>query len=60
MESNVEYLAKNSSPNRCKEYENYILNAVGQKINSLNARPVSQKYAKTNDNEHFMSNLYFP
>lgn len=60
IESKVEYLAKTFSRTRRKDYENYILNAVWQKIGSLNARPVSQQYVKGEDNKYFMIDLYFP
>ncbi|PRY81416.1 AbaSI family restriction endonuclease [Alkalibacterium olivapovliticus] len=56
----VEYLIKTFSRTRRKDYENYILNAVWQKINFLNMRPVTQQYVKGENNEYYLIDLYFP
>ena len=56
----VEYLIKTFSRTKRKDYENYILNAVWQKIDCLDLRPVTQQYVKGHDNEYYLIDLYFP
>lgn len=55
-----EYLIKTFSRTKRKDYENYILNALWQKIDCLNIRPVTQQYVKGNNNEYYLIDLYFP
>lgn len=56
----LEYLIKTFSRTKRKDYENYILNAVWQKMDCLDIRPVTQQYVKGNDNEYYLIDLYFP
>ena len=56
----VEYLIKTFSRTKRKDYENYILNAIWQKIDCLDLRPVTQQYVKGHDNEYYLIDLYFP
>ena len=56
----VEYLIKTFSRTKRKDYENYILNAVWQKIDCLDLRPVTQQYVKGHENEYYLIDLYFP
>ena len=56
----VEYLIKTFSRTKRKDYENYILNAIWQRINYLDLRPVTQQYVKGHDNEYYLIDLYFP
>lgn len=56
----VDYLIKTFSRTKRKDYENYILNAIWQKINYLDIRPVTQQYVKGNANEYYLIDLFFP
>lgn len=56
----LEYLIKTFSRTKRKDYENYILNAVWQRMDCLDIRPVTQQYVKGNDNEYYLIDLYFP
>lgn len=56
----LEYLIKTFSRTKRKDYENYILNAIWQKMDCLDIRPVTQQYVKGNDNEYYLIDLYFP
>lgn len=56
----VEYLIKTFSRTKRKDYENYIINAIWQKIDYLHIRPVTQQYVKGIDNEYYLIDLYFP
>ena len=56
----LEYLIKTFSRTKRKDYENYILNAIWQKMDFLDIRPVTQQYVKGNDNEYYLIDLYFP
>lgn len=56
----LEYLIKTFSRTKRKDYENYILNAIWQKIDCLDIRPVTQQYVKGDNNEYYLIDLYFP
>lgn len=56
----IDYLVKIFSRTKRKDYENYILNAVWQKIDYLDIRPVTQQYVKGDDNNYYLIDLYFP
>lgn len=55
----LNYLFKTFSRTKRKDNENYVINALWNKINNLNLKPVSQQYVITN-NKHFFLDLYFP
>jgi very-short-patch-repair endonuclease len=56
----VEYLIKTFSRTKRKDFENYILNAIWQKIDCVDIRPVTQQYVKGDDNKYYLIDLYFP
>ena len=56
----LEYLIKTFSRTKRKDYENYILNAIWQKIDCLDIRPVTQQYVKGDNNGYYLIDLYFP
>ena len=55
-----QYLIRTLSRTRRKDYENYVINRVWNKLDDLNIKPVTQQYIKRNDNEYALLDLYFP
>ena len=49
MDSKVIYLAKTLSRTKRKDYENYVVNAIWNRINDSRLVPVSQQYVKSNN-----------
>ena len=46
MDSKVIYLAKTLSRTKRKDYENYVVNAIWNRVNDSRLVPVSQQYVK--------------
>ena len=59
-ENKLDYLAKTLSRTKRKDYENYVINAVWNRINNKNLYPVSQQYVKKDDGSYYLIDLYFP
>ena len=55
-----EYLVRNLSSTKRKNYENYVINKVYFEINDLDIKPVSQQYVRRSENTYAMIDLYFP
>jgi very-short-patch-repair endonuclease len=58
----LHYLAKTLSRTKRKDYENYVINAIWNRVGNLDLKPVSQQYIDRKDeNEgHYFIDLYFP
>jgi hypothetical protein len=60
----LDYLAKTFSNNHThKIYENYVVNAIWNRIGNPNLKPVTQQYVLRNDEsgKHYaLIDLYFP
>ncbi|WP_208560770.1 AbaSI family restriction endonuclease [Marinilactibacillus kalidii] len=56
----VTYLIKTFSRTKRKDYENYILNALWQRIDCLNIRPVTQQYVRVSADKYYLIDLFFP
>ena len=54
-----EYLIKTLSRTKRKDYENYVINAVWNRLNDLTIKPASQWYVKNQSGWHLID-LYFP
>ncbi len=58
------YLVKTLSRTKRKDYENYVINAIWQRLNNNNIEVVSQQYVENknnkNGNSHYFIDLYFP
>lgn len=50
-----EYLIKTFSRTKRKDYENYILTAIGHRIHNNNIQPVTQQYIKLNNGKSVAS-----
>ena len=57
--SRFNYLAKTLSRTTRKDYENYVINAVWNRIGDRTIKPASQWYVKTQAGVHLID-LYFP
>ena len=56
----LEYLVKTLSRTRRKDYENYVVNAVWNRLGDSELRPVSQQFVTGPDGECYFIDLYFP
>lgn len=56
----LEYLIKTLSRTKKKDYENYVVNSIYQKLNNYDIKPVTQQYVKTSDDNYRLIDLYFP
>jgi very-short-patch-repair endonuclease len=54
-----EYLIRTLSRTKRKDYENYVINAVWNRLNDLTIKPASQWYVKNQSGWHLID-LYFP
>jgi very-short-patch-repair endonuclease len=60
MDSKVIYLAKTLSRTKRKDFENYVVNAIWNRINDSRLVPVSQQYVKDQNGNYYFIDLYFP
>ncbi len=56
----LEYLAKTLSRTTRKDYENYLVNAVWNRLEDPGLRPVSQQWLARPDGGGYFIDLYFP
>ena len=59
-EDKLKYLAKTLSRTRRKDYENYVINAVWNRVDNKNLYPISQQYVRNDDGTYYLIDLYFP
>ena len=57
--SRFHYLVKTLSRTKRKDYENYVINAIWNRLDDHNVRPTSQWYVK-NQQGWYLIDLYFP
>jgi hypothetical protein len=55
----LKYLVKTLSKTNRKDYENYVINAIFQRIGNLKLKPVTQQFVRTNIKFYYLD-LYFP
>lgn len=55
-----DYIVKTLSRTRRKDYENFIINAVWNRLGDNSIKPVSQQFIRKSDGEHYFIDLYFP
>lgn len=63
MEDKKYYLIKTLSRTKRKDYENYVINRLYNRLNDLDIKPMTQKYVKRNlngKNGYCLIDLYFP
>lgn len=63
MEDKKYYLVKTLSRTKRKDYENYVINRLYNRLNDLDIKPMTQKYVKRNlngKNGYCLIDLYFP
>jgi hypothetical protein len=56
----LQYLVKTFSRTTKKDYENYVINAIYQRVGNLNLQPVTQQYVRLGKNKYAKIDLYFP
>lgn len=55
-----EYIIRMFARTKKKDYENYILNRLWNKLDMLELKPVTQQYVKRADGKYALLDLYFP
>ena len=60
MDSKLIYIAKTLSRTSRKDYENYVVNAIWNRVSNQNLVPVSQHFVKSNSGDYYYIDLYFP
>ena len=61
MDRKTQYIIKTLSRTKRKDYENYVINAIWNRVANKNLKPVTQQYVYNNrENQHYFIDLYFP
>ena len=60
MDPKVVYIAKTLSRTKRKDFENYVVNAIWNRVNCSGLVPVTQQYVKGKEGEYYFIDLYFP
>ena len=63
MEDKKDYLVKTLSRTKRKDYENYVINRLYNRLNDLDIKPMTQKYVKrviNGEKGYCLIDLYFP
>lgn len=60
MDEKVIYLAKTLSRTKRKDYENYVVNAIWNRVNDYRLVPVTQQYVTDGQGNRYFIDLYFP
>ena len=60
MDIKVVYLAKTLSRTKKKDYENYVVNAIWNRVNNFKLVPVTQQLVKDKEGRRYYIDLYFP
>lgn len=60
MDAKLLYLVKTLSRTKRKDYENYVVNAIWNRIDNPKLVPVTQQYIKDNEGNYYYIDLYFP
>jgi very-short-patch-repair endonuclease len=59
VDDKIKYLVKSLSRTKRKDYENYVINAIYNRVNNNELKPISQQYVKTG-NSYRLLDLFFP
>ena len=61
MDNKTEYLIKTLSRTKRKDYENFVINAIWNRVGNNDIKPVTQQYVfNSTNNEHYFIDLFFP
>lgn len=60
MDDKLNYLVKTLSRTKRKDYENYVINAIWNRVIHPYLVPVSQHFVKDNNGDYYYIDLYFP
>lgn len=55
-----DYIIKTLSRTKRKDYENYVVNAIWNRLDRLDIQPVTQQYVKRIDGKYALLDMYFP
>lgn len=60
MDKKFVYISKTLSRTKRKDYENYVINAIWNRLDRPDIKPVSQQYIMRSTNKRYFIDLYFP
>jgi very-short-patch-repair endonuclease len=60
LDAKRDYIIKTLSRTNRKDYENYIVNAIWNRLARLDIQPVTQQYVKRSDGRYALIDLFFP
>lgn len=60
MDEKFQYIAKTLSRTKRKDYENYVVNAIWNRLYDDRLYPVTQQYIRTPNGDYYFIDLYFP
>ncbi|WP_368491569.1 AbaSI family restriction endonuclease [Bifidobacterium tibiigranuli] len=60
MVDRLEYIVRTLSRTKRKDYENYVVNAIWNRLHDLSIKPVSQQLIVRSPSERYFIDLYFP
>jgi very-short-patch-repair endonuclease len=60
MDDKLNYLVKTLSRTKRKDYENYVINAIWNRVNNPYLVPISQHFVKDSNGDYYYIDLYFP
>lgn len=56
----TEYIIKTFARTTHKQFENYVVNAIWNRLGRFDLRPITQQYVKLNNGKYALMDLYFP
>jgi very-short-patch-repair endonuclease len=60
LDAKRDYIIKTLSRTNRKDYENYVVNAIWNRLARLDIQPVTQQYVKRSDGRYALIDLFFP
>lgn len=60
IDAKRDYLKRTLSRTKRKDYENYVVNAIWNRLDRIDIQPVTQQYVKRMDGKYALLDMYFP
>ena len=60
IDAKRDYLKRTLSRTKQKDYENYVVNAIWNRLDRIDIQPVTQQYVKRMDGKYALLDMYFP
>lgn len=60
-DAKTDYIVKTFSRTKRKDYENYVINVIWNRVDNKDLHPITQQYVyNSKDNQHYFIDLFFP